>query len=190
MLKKFLKWLLGLNKYCTNNACRASMGRFPMKINAQCRNFKFWLFLINRDLACINRVGGLYGRILTEVASTHWTQWGLYQRARSRTKTSIISTSSSSSSICLFHLQFSAFDVFFISLRFLVPENLISINPGLKLKFCSTLCIYSVPPYALLRVTICVVITVSQSEGSTVYCKLELQGHRQENCLKFGLILG
>ena len=72
--KKFLKWLLGINKYCTNNACRASMGRFPMKINAQCRNFKFWLSLINRDLARINRVGGLYGRILTEVASTHRTQ--------------------------------------------------------------------------------------------------------------------
>ena len=147
MQKKFLKWLLGINKYCTNNACRASMGRFPMKINAQCRNFKFWLSLINRDLARINRVGGLYGRILTEVASTDGTQWGLYQRARSRTKTSIISTSSSSSSssICLFRLQFSAFwwnlcDVFFITLQFLAPENLISVNPGLK--FWSTFCIY------------------------------------------------
>ena len=44
-----------------------------MKINAQCRNFKFWLSLINRDLhvALINRAGGLYGRILTEVASTN-----------------------------------------------------------------------------------------------------------------------
>ena len=74
--KKFLKWLLGINKYCTNNACRASTGRFPMKINAQCRNFKFWLSLINRDLhvALINRVEGLYGRILTEVASTDRTQ--------------------------------------------------------------------------------------------------------------------
>ena len=84
--KKFLKWLLGINKYCTNNACRASTGRFPMKINAQCRNFKFWLSLINRDLhvALINRAGGLYGRILTEVASTDRTQWGLYQRPRSR----------------------------------------------------------------------------------------------------------
>ena len=70
MQKKFLKWLLGINKYCTNNACRASTGRFPMKINAQCRNFEFWLSLINIDLALINRAGGLYGRILTEVAST------------------------------------------------------------------------------------------------------------------------
>ena len=84
MQKKFLKWLLGINKYCTNNACRASTGRFPMKINAQCRNFKFWLSLINRDLALINWAGGLYERILTEVASTDRTQWGLYQRRRSR----------------------------------------------------------------------------------------------------------
>ena len=31
---KFLKWLLGVNKYCSNNACRAETGRFPMKIEA------------------------------------------------------------------------------------------------------------------------------------------------------------
>ena len=36
------------------------------------------------DLALINRVGGLYGRILTEVVSTDRTQWGLYTRPRSR----------------------------------------------------------------------------------------------------------
>ena len=35
-------------------------------------------------LALINRAGGLYGRILTKVASTDRTQWGLYQRPRSR----------------------------------------------------------------------------------------------------------
>ena len=35
-------------------------------------------------LALINRAGGLYGRILSEVASTNRTQWGLYQRPRSR----------------------------------------------------------------------------------------------------------
>ena len=38
---KFIKWLLGVNKYCNNNASRAETGRFPMKIAAQCRNFKF-----------------------------------------------------------------------------------------------------------------------------------------------------
>ena len=32
---KFLKWLLGVNKYCSNNASRAETGRFPMKIEAQ-----------------------------------------------------------------------------------------------------------------------------------------------------------
>ena len=35
-------------------------------------------------LALINRPGGLYGRILTEVVSTDRTQWGLYTRPRSR----------------------------------------------------------------------------------------------------------
>ena len=29
---KFLKWLLGVNKYCNNNAYRAETGRFPMRI--------------------------------------------------------------------------------------------------------------------------------------------------------------
>ena len=38
---KFLKWLLGVNKHCNNNACMAETGRFPMRIEAQCRNFKF-----------------------------------------------------------------------------------------------------------------------------------------------------
>ena len=36
------------------------------------------------QLALFNRAGGLYGRILTEVASTDRTQWGLYTRPRSR----------------------------------------------------------------------------------------------------------
>ena len=36
---KFLKWLLGVNKY----------GRFPMTIDAQCRNFKFWLMLTKNE---------------------------------------------------------------------------------------------------------------------------------------------
>ena len=32
---KFLKWSLGLNKYCNNNACGTETGRFPMRIEAQ-----------------------------------------------------------------------------------------------------------------------------------------------------------
>ena len=31
---KFLKWLLGVNKYCSNNACRAETGKLPIKIEA------------------------------------------------------------------------------------------------------------------------------------------------------------
>ena len=32
-------------KYCNNNACRAETGRFPMRMEAQCGNFKFCLTL-------------------------------------------------------------------------------------------------------------------------------------------------
>ena len=46
---KFLKWLLGVNKYCNNNASRAETGRFPMTIAARCRNFKFWLTLTKNE---------------------------------------------------------------------------------------------------------------------------------------------
>ena len=46
---KFPKWLLGVNKYCNNNARGAETGRFPMKIEAQCRNFKFWLTLTKNE---------------------------------------------------------------------------------------------------------------------------------------------
>ena len=35
---KFLKWLLGVNECCNNNACRAETGRFPLRMcTAQCR---------------------------------------------------------------------------------------------------------------------------------------------------------
>ena len=74
-------------------------------------------------------------------------------------------------SICLFRLPFSAFwwnlfDEFFITLRVLVPESLISIiKPRIKILFH----FLYLPSCALLRVTICVIITVSQSEGSTVW---------------------
>ena len=46
---KFLKWSLGFNKYCNNNACGTETGRFPMRIEAQCRNFKFWLTLAKNE---------------------------------------------------------------------------------------------------------------------------------------------
>ena len=47
-----------------------------------------------------------------------------------------------------------------------VHERLISANPGLKLH--SVFCI--LPFYVLLRLTFCVIITVSRSKGSTVFC--------------------
>ena len=57
-----------------------------------------------------------------------------------------------------------------LKLQGTVPDMLISVNPGLK--FCSVFCILH--SYALLRVTFCVITTVSCSKGSTVYCNLEL----------------
>ena len=56
---------------------------------------------------------------------------------------------------------------------------------GLGLKFGSTFC--NLPSCALLRVTFCVIITVSQSKASTIFCYLELHVRRKENR---GLILG
>ena len=47
--KKKLKWLLGVNKYCNNNACRAETGRFSLRITAQCRTLKFWLTLAKHE---------------------------------------------------------------------------------------------------------------------------------------------
>ena len=43
-----------------------------------------WLKLtVESMLRLINRAGGLYGRILTEVVSTNQTQWGLFSQMRS-----------------------------------------------------------------------------------------------------------
>ena len=43
-----------------------------------------------------------------------------------------------------------------------------------------SVCVH-LPSYALLRVTFCVIITVSQNEGLAVFCKLELDVLRREN---------
>ena len=48
------------------------------------RKFELKPFAIPDYYVLINRAGGLYRRILTEVASTDQMQWGLYQRPRSR----------------------------------------------------------------------------------------------------------
>ncbi|XP_048587031.1 uncharacterized protein LOC125570103 [Nematostella vectensis] len=46
---KFLKWLLGVNRYCSSNACRAELGRFPLRRKAKCRAIKLWLKLSNNN---------------------------------------------------------------------------------------------------------------------------------------------
>ena len=57
--------------------------RYPRRQWKQMFTFKGNKFDMSY-LALINRAGGLYGRILTEVASTERTQRGLYTRPRSR----------------------------------------------------------------------------------------------------------
>ena len=45
-------------------------------VSPHCTNVQLtrFFFFFSKDLALINRAGGLYGRILTEVASTDRTQ--------------------------------------------------------------------------------------------------------------------
>ena len=62
-------------------------------------------------------------------------------------------------------------ELIFFTLQSPVPERLI------KILFC--FCILH--SYVLLRVAFCVIITVSRSKGSTVFCNLELHVLRQEN---------
>ena len=58
-----------------------------------------------------------------------------------------------------------------------VPERSNSVSP--ELKFCSVFVFYI--PIALLRIAFCVIITVSRSKGSTVFCNPKLHVLRQEN---------
>ena len=69
---KFLKWLLGVNKYCSNNACRAETGRFPMKIEAQHRNFKFWLTLTKHPKHKLSQV--VYNDMKSRMNKELWSQ--------------------------------------------------------------------------------------------------------------------
>ena len=52
-------------------------------------------------------------------------------------------------------------------------------RPTSKIKILFRFCILR--SCALLRVTFCVIITVSRSKGSTVFCNLELLVLRREN---------
>ena len=46
---KFLKWLLDASKHCSNDACKAETGKFPLRIEAESKNFKFWLTLVRPE---------------------------------------------------------------------------------------------------------------------------------------------
>ena len=69
---KFLKWLLGVNKYCSNNACRAETGKLPIKIEAQYRNFKFWLTLTKHLKHKLSRV--VYDDMKSRMNKELWSQ--------------------------------------------------------------------------------------------------------------------
>ena len=40
---KFIRWLLGVNEFCSSNACRSEVGRFPVRTKTKCRAIKYWL---------------------------------------------------------------------------------------------------------------------------------------------------
>ena len=40
---KFIRWLLGVNKFCSSNACRWEVGGFRMRTKTKCRVIKYWL---------------------------------------------------------------------------------------------------------------------------------------------------
>ena len=40
---KFIRWLLGVNKFCCSNACRSEVGRLPIRTKTKCRAIKYWL---------------------------------------------------------------------------------------------------------------------------------------------------
>ena len=58
-----------------------------------------------------------------------------------------------------------------------VPERSNGVKSRIKILF--RFCILH--SYVLLRVTFCVIVTVSRSKGSTVFCNVELHVLRQEN---------
>ena len=61
-----------LRKYCSNNACRAETGRFPIKIEAQYRNFKFWLTLTKHPKHKLSQV--VYNDIKSRINKELWSQ--------------------------------------------------------------------------------------------------------------------
>ena len=58
---KFIRWLLGVNKFCTSDACRSEVGRFPMRTKTKCRSInQLYLNTVNgsaswfSDMSCDN----------------------------------------------------------------------------------------------------------------------------------------
>ena len=75
-----------LHIYIYTKSCKKYVGIFGLLFNhvSTLHQHATLLLLVRYYLVLINWAGGLYGRILTEVASTDRTQRGLYQRPRSR----------------------------------------------------------------------------------------------------------
>ena len=67
-----MKWLLGVNKYCSNSACRAETGKFPIKKEARYRNFKFWLTLTKHPKNKLLQV--VYNDVKSRMNKELWSQ--------------------------------------------------------------------------------------------------------------------
>ena len=40
VLTKFIRWLSGVNKFCSSNGCRSEIGHFPTRTKSKCRAIK------------------------------------------------------------------------------------------------------------------------------------------------------
>ena len=70
---KFLKWLLGVNKYCNNNACG---NRQVSTVNySPCRTLKFWLTLAKHEENNCHKLSQVaYNDIKRIKDKTPWSQ--------------------------------------------------------------------------------------------------------------------
>ena len=64
--------MLAVNKYCSNKACRAETGKFPIKIEVQYRNFKIWLTLTKHPKHKLSQV--VYNDMKSRMNKELWSQ--------------------------------------------------------------------------------------------------------------------
>lgn len=56
---RFCKFILGVNKYASNIASKAELGRFPMAVSALLQSVKYWLYLLHNPFEKARRLSYL-----------------------------------------------------------------------------------------------------------------------------------